>query len=258
MSCRKTDTSPVGRKTRTASRAATTTRAQNSRTTRNTTKSKKTRSQEPICNVEKAILAEQNVNEDSVKTPTKQAEEEMEVEEESMTWTQSANVNILALNHRINSEQCRTPVSNKLVIDVDKTPVNSARTPIGDFSKMNVKEKVNAYETIVLLSPGTVEKKKKTSPKLSPHTPTGVQTVTNTPDTVVVNKVQSTNIRLSSDSGHDSVEEMSEVSEKSTSKKDTPRLSAPRESHRKSLRQSLHVLPSRQKLSGVQPVVSVG
>lgn len=181
-----------------------------------------------------------------------QEEREMEIQEETITWTQSVGAAVLAPEFRINNNTCRTPVSKPTVIHVDddKTPVNnSMKAPIRNFSLMNVKEKVTAYEEIILISPATVEKKKSTRSScksISPKTPTNVETVSNTPDTVVQNKVASVVTRDSTDSGHES-EVVSEMTEKKTQKKDTPRISA----SRKSLRTSLHVLPSRQKLSGV-------
>mgnify|MGYP000172733754 CR=1 FL=1 len=249
---RETDkTSPVKRKTRAASRAATTSRAKSTRAT----KKNKSRSQEPVYNI-------QNELEKEMATPTRQeVEEEMVVQEETVTWMQPAAANVLAPQYRISADECKTPVNNRLVTDVDKTPVNKTRSPLHNFSTMNVKEKVTAYEEILLISPATVEKKKPSPKQTSPHTPVNTVSVPgtpntvvtinvpNTPDTVITSKVISI---VNSDSSDSPAEELSKAPERrSSQKKNTPRLSVPKKSHRASLRTSLRMLTSKKKLSHV-------
>jgi len=173
-------------------------------------------------------------------------EEEDVVMEIQETWTQSAAAPTINFNNRLSVQA-----------DANKTPVNKPRSQIKpDFHAMNVKEKVHAYEEIILISPCNTQSHKKNSRspvcrKSVPKTPENT-CVAQTPETVVNCKTISvTSDEQSQDNHkrrHSSTCESDNVPVKSA-KKDTPRLSAPRASMRKSHRKSLHALPSSKKIS---------
>ena len=178
---------PKGRKTRAASKAATTTRARNTRS--NKTK-KKNKSAEPVFNLAEDAKQE---NEEIMKTPesrtqtlsvpktpsenayktpdncaklVKTPDTVRQVHKEE--WLQPANLGVIAPYNRLNPQ---TPVSQK-----------NCKTPIQNFSSMNVKEKAQAYEEIVLISPMSNSKSKTSNvlmtPQQSPVTPKTPVTVT--------------------------------------------------------------------------------
>ncbi|XP_052811451.1 inner centromere protein A-like isoform X3 [Mya arenaria] len=248
-------TPPTGQRTRASKRAATTSRASKTRT--NKTK-KKAKSQEPVCKIQDIITDEDsevdNVGAEAVAdvqtTPTNNGnveEEEEENVEIIETWTQPAGAATLALQHRLGA-------------DLDKTPVNKPGKPINpNFCKMNVKEKVTAYEEIILISPVNVKQKKSASPvsrSSIQKTPEQAGNVPQTPETVVQIKTISVTSAEETDSTESKLKQKRPHSESGeevipvkSAKKDTPRLSSHRQSTRKSLRKSLHTLPSTQKLS---------
>ncbi|KAH3727250.1 hypothetical protein DPMN_053180 [Dreissena polymorpha] len=275
--CNKESTPPTARRnTRANTRAATTSRA---RATQSSKPKKKAKSQEPVLKIDKEDEQEVEINdnvdgnptnkseeaaktskksEDHNKTPTNtpvvselstnnsgdQEEEEVEeTVEEIVTWTQSAACSIIAPPLRIVSTN-----------EVKKTPVNNKSTVIENFNKMNVKEKVHAYEEIILISPGPVQSKRKSSKSESsptlftPENKVQTSSTMHTPDTVIPNK-QAVTVLSDNNSESESVESVeAETEPVRSAKKDTPRLSMPRRS-RQSLRRSLHILPSKQKLT---------
>ena len=176
---------PKGRKTRAASKAATTTRARNTRS--NKTK-KKNKSAEPVFNLAEdakqdnveimktpesrthTLSVPKTPSENAYKTPDNSAklvktpDTVRQVHEEE--WSQPANLGVIAPYNRLNPQ---TPVSQK-----------NCKTPIQNFSSMNVKEKAQAYEEIVLISPMSNSKSKTSnvtpqqSPVVTPKTPVTV------------------------------------------------------------------------------------
>ena len=196
----KVETSPAGRKTRAASRAATTSRARNSRKAKNTRKNK-SKSQEPVLNLEQLA---KNEAEELLQTP-KQTQVKKSVdrdtsvcEEVTETWIQSAskvikrpsNMNVSpkavtktnlnkdslgdatpsnkeSLNetiHEIQEMWVQPACENIIAPDAFNKiapKVTNSKTPIQNFNSMNVKEKVHAYEEII--SPMTTTKKRTNS-----------------------------------------------------------------------------------------------
>ena len=140
---------PVGRRTRAASRAATTSRARNTRS--NKTKKKTKGVAEPILVLKDSLRCE-NVDSTPDRVPP---------------LPETANVVSSCITPNTNSRK----ESMKRSADTEAGPVNdvvilhgtpetntakrqkSFKTPIQNFNSMNVKERVQAYEEIVLISP---------------------------------------------------------------------------------------------------------
>lgn len=140
---------PVGRRTRAASRAATTSRARNTRSNK-TKKNKKCDSEEPVLNLTKTLKCDnfdatqdrvpplpETANMSSCVTPNTNSR--------NKSMKRSADMEACTVSDGINSHG--TPQTNM------PKRQKSFKTPIQNFNTMNVKERVQAYEEIVLISP---------------------------------------------------------------------------------------------------------
>ncbi|XP_045196321.2 inner centromere protein A-like isoform X2 [Mercenaria mercenaria] len=254
----KVEKSPAGRRTRAASRAATTSRARNTRIAKNTRKNK-SKSQEPVLNIE------QNINSEKEQlniTPKQIGDKNIEEQDSSIyevtteTWTQSADqiIKVPQNNESVLEEQfvveetwiqsASKNIAPPEVFDSVALKLTNAKTPIRNFSVMNVKEKVHAYEEIILISPITSKSMKRSvshGNSNSPKTPPNQDTISHkTPDTVVNTET----INLKSAEIID-VEDESNTPVSKTKKGDT------RLSQRRSVAKSLKVLPSTAKMQSI-------
>ena len=168
-------------------------------------------------------------------------------------WTQSSRASTIALKH-------------KLTTGSDTSSKAFAKTPIQNFSHMNVKEKVQAYEEIVLVTPVQENKRKRSSGEGSiPENNIPVlKDIQKTPDTIVASKTGAPSPVSSMHYEEIVFEEFPAMpgiglEGAPSEKKSTPRISQTRKSFRKSLRKSLKMLPSKEKEANLHaaPVVMV-
>ncbi|KAL4233735.1 hypothetical protein ACF0H5_008415 [Mactra antiquata] len=216
--CKVEATTPAKRTTRAASRAATTTQAKKSKNTKNKP-TKKTRSQEPVQNIHKLM------------TDTEK-EEDISIHEVIETWTQPVSQSVLA-----------PPPFDK------KVSVTLCKTPIQNFSTMNVKEKAHAYEEIMTKAETPVVKSANKSvtkteaeetpvkKSMSPRTPANASIPQESPETTVrVSEIYLPAIKLP------------DINDLDDSIVDTPKVGRP-SNCRRSVRKSLKSLPSSTKIS---------
>lgn len=192
-------------------------------------KKSKSKSQEPVSNIQQVIRTEmeqKNTNGDD--------EEDTWMYEESVTWTQSASHPIVA-----------PKFSGDILQNLSNT-----KTPIQNFNSMNVKERVHAYEEIILICPMTpCTKRKSASPQQDMShnsTPTNSAISQNTPDTIVnVHKTACVPSPVAN------CEESVNTPVAKTTVTSVNEDNSDTSCSRRSMRKSLKVLPSATKLTQV-------